>query len=406
MAQIRPFPGIRAADALAGEIIAPPYDVVNEAEAKAIAGPNPKSFLHVTRPDVDLAPGVDIHSPAAYERARENLDAFMQRGWIVQDERDCFYLYSQTWQGQTQVGLLAVCSVDEYDGGIIKRHELTRPDKEQDRVDHILHTGTQTGLVFLAYRDEFPAVQAAMEAALALPEAWRVTTDDGVEHALRVVQDRALVAQLKMAFGGVPNLFIADGHHRSAAASRVAEHNRGAGSSAWFLAGIFPDSQLRVLAYNRLVADLHGHTEAGLLRAIGHHFDIEPGVAPAPEGRGHFTVYLGGVWYGLRPKAGTVDQADPVASLDVSVLQDRVLGPLLGIHDPRTDKRIEFVGGIRGWEALQSAVDEGRAAIALHLYPTGLDQLFAVADEDKLMPPKSTWFEPKLRGGVVAHRID
>ncbi len=406
MAQLRPFPGLRADDALAGEIIAPPYDVVSEAEAKAIAGPNPKSFLHVTRPDVDLAPGVDIHSAVAYEKARENLDSFTQRGWIVQDDAPCFYLYSQTWQGQTQVGLLAACSVEEYDGGVIKRHELTRPDKEQDRVDHILHTGTQTGLVFLAYRDEFPVVRAAMAEAEALPLAWRVTTDDGVEHALRVVRDSGLVDRLRAAFAGVPNLYIADGHHRSAAAARVAAARRGEGSSSWFLAGIFPDRQLRVLAYNRLVSDLHGHSAEGLLAAIGQDFDVEAGVAPEPVGRGHFTAYLGGVWYGLRPKEGRVDHHDPVASLDVSVLQDRVLGPLLGVKDPRTDTRIEFVGGIRGASALQAAVDAGRAAVAFHLFPTGLDQLFAVADVDKLMPPKSTWFEPKLRGGVVAHRID
>jgi uncharacterized protein (DUF1015 family) len=404
VSDLRPFPGLRARDDLAGRIIAPPYDVVSEDEARALVADNEMSFLHVTRPEVDLPPGGDPHRPEAYQVARRNLEAWLSRGWLVQDEVPSFYLYRQTWRGRTQVGLMAACSVDEYDRGLIKKHELTRPDKEQDRVDHIDATDAQTGLVFLAFRDRYPAVRAALARARALPEAWSVTTDDGVEHGLTPVSDPALVAAIQAAFAEVPALYVADGHHRSAAASRVAAARGHAGQSGRFLAGVFPDSELEILAYNRLVADLHGHSVAALRAAIGAHFSLEDGVAPAPPERGTFTMYLDGRWVGLRPLPGVVP-ADPVGSLDVSVLQDRVLGPLLGIGNPRTDQRIQFVGGVRGASALQAAVDRGEAAVAFHLYPTGLDQLFAVADADALMPPKSTWFEPKLRGGVLVHRI-
>lgn len=404
MSEVRPFPGVRARDDLAGRIIAPPYDVVSEAEARALVADNAYSFLHVTRPEVDLPPGADAHGPAAYQMARANLDAWLARGWMVVDDTPCFYLYRQTWRGRTQTGLMAACSVAEYDAGAIKKHELTRPDKEQDRVEHVSATDAQTGLVFLAFRDVYPAVRAALAAARALPEAWRVTTDDGVEHGLTPIADPALIEEIQAAFAAVPALYVADGHHRSAAASRVAAARRNAGQSGRFLAGVFPDSELEILAYNRLVLDLNGHDAAGLLSAIAVHFELSEGVDPVPRQRGELTMYLDGRWIGLRPRPGVVP-ADPVGGLDVSVLQDRVLAPLLGIHNPRTDVRIQFVGGIRGAGALQAAVDSGEAAIAFHLYPTGLDQLFAVADAGALMPPKSTWFEPKLRGGVLVHRI-
>lgn len=405
MADIRPFQGVRPADVLAGEVIAPPYDVLSEAEARAIVADNPRSFLKVTRSEVDLAEGADSHSAEAYAMARSNLEAFLSDGTMVQDSSEGFYLYTQTWQGRTQSGLMAACSVAEYDRGEIKRHELTRPDKEQDRVDHMMALDAHVGLVFLAYRDNLESVRAVMTELATLPAAWSVTTPDGVVHALTPVQGAALVERVQSAFAEVPALYIADGHHRSAAASRVCAARSGAGHSARFLAGIFPDSELRVLAYNRQVVDLNGHTPESLLTAIREHFEVTPSVAPVPEGRGHWTMFLDGQWFGLRARAGVVDEADPVASLDVAVLQDRVLGPLLGIGNPRTDPRIHFVGGIRGHEALESAVREGSAAVAFHLHPTGMDQLFGVADAGELMPPKSTWFEPKLRGGVVLHRI-
>ena len=405
MAQIRPFRGVRPLDELAAQIIAPPYDVLSEDEARAIAAPNPKSFLHVTRPEVDLAPGIDPHGPDAHAKARENLNDFMAQGWMVQDDAPCFYLYSQTWRDRTQTGLMAACSVAEYDAGQIKRHELTRPDKEQDRVDNMSALDAQPGLVFLAYRDTSDAVREAIKLSSALAPAWSVTTDDGVTHSLTVINNAAIVEQLTEAFGGLDTLYIADGHHRSAAASRVCAARSGAGQSGRFLAGLFPDSELEVLAYNRVVRDLNGHTQAEFMKALNTHFIVSPTSTARPQRRGRWTMYLTGQWFELMARDGVVDASDPVGRLDVAVLQDRVLGPLLGIDNPRTDQRIQFVGGIRGHKALSKRVDRGDAMVAFHLYPTGMDQLFDVADADMLMPPKSTWFEPKLRGGVVLHDI-
>lgn len=404
MAEIRPLRGVRPRNTLADKLIAPPYDVPSEAEARALAQDNPYCFLHITRPEVDMPEGSDAHAPEAYAKAAENFRAFLDRGWLMQDDEPCFYLYTQTWGSHVQTALLALCSVAEYDTGVIKRHELTRPDKEQDRVDHILALDAQTGLVFLAFRDE-PELRTLLSDAAEAPVQWIAKTEDGVEHMLQVVGDPDLCARLVAAFRAVPALYVADGHHRSAAASRVSAMRGGAGHAGWFLAGIFPDSQLRIMAYNRLVSDLNGHAPERLLGAIGESYAITPDVGPEPERRGKLTMYLGGRWYGLEAKPEVVP-ADPVGALDVSVLQDRVLGPLLGVENPRTDPRISFVGGVRGWGALQDAVDQGRAAVAFHLYPTGLDQLFSVADAGQLMPPKSTWFEPKLRGGVLIHRLD
>jgi uncharacterized protein (DUF1015 family) len=404
MADVRPFRGIRPADALAGEIIALPYDVMNRAEARAMVAHAPKSFLHVTRADADLPDEIDEHGPEAYAAGRAALDRFLAEGWMKQDAAPCFYLYTQTWQGRTQVGLMAACSVAEYDAGTIKKHELTRPTKEVDRVAHIEALDAQTGLVFLAYRDR-PAVAAAIAAGAAGPVAWEVTTSDAVTHRLQVVEDAGQIAAIRAAFAEVDALYVADGHHRSAAASRVAAARGGSGTSGWFLAGIFPDSQLRVLAYNRLVHDLAGHDAASFRAAVSERFDVQPSDTPAPARRGCFTMYLDGAWWRLTPKPGVVPTDDPVGRLDAAVLQDNVLEAILGITDPRRDDRVSFVGGIRGAKALSDAVDRGDAAAAFHLFPTGMDQLFAVADADLLMPPKSTWFEPKLRAGVVVHRI-
>ncbi len=376
---------------------------MSEAEARAIAGPNPRSFLHVTRPEVDLAPGSDAHAEAAYRKARENFDAFRERRWLVEEATPAFYLYAQTWQGRTQTGLMGLCSVDAYDQGTIKRHELTRPDKELDRVMHIEALDAQTGLVFTAYRDR-PALRDAIGSAKGGRRLWETTTSDGVTHALSVIDDPRAIATIEEAFRSEPAIYIADGHHRSAAASRVNANRKGAGSSGWFLAGIFPDSELRVLAYNRLVKDLHGRDAAGLRTALEKSFAIARAARAEPERRGVVSMYLDHAWWSLTPRPGVVPD-HPVRSLDAQVLQDQVLGPLLGIGDPRTDTRIEFAGGIRGAKFLEDAVDAGRAAIAFHLFPTGMDQLFAVADANELMPPKSTWFEPKLRGGVLVHKI-
>jgi uncharacterized protein (DUF1015 family) len=404
VSQIRPLRGIRPQDLLAGDIIAPPYDVLSEAEARAIVKQKPRSFLRVTRSEVDLAPGSDAHGAAAYAKARENLDAFVEAGTLIQDEKPCFYLYVQQWQGRTQTGLMALCDTREYAGGQIKKHELTRPVKEQDRVDHVSALDAQSGLVFLTMRDDSETVRAALATAGQKTPAWTVTTDDAVTHSLIVIDDDALISEIQAAFAAVDALYIADGHHRSAAASRVATERHEAGSSRWFLAGIFPDSQLQILAYNRVVSDLNGHTPAAFLSAVGEHFTITPAAAPAPSQRGAWTMYLGGTWHHLSARDGVVPSSDPVGRLDVAVLQDRILAPLLGIENPRTNNRIRFVGGIRGHQALSAAVDAGDA-VAFHLYPTGIDQLLDVADASLLMPPKSTWFEPKLRGGVLLHRL-
>ena len=404
MARVRPLRGVRPRNDLAATLIAQPYDVPTEAEARALTAHNPHSFLHITRPEVDMPVGADAHAPEAYALAAKTFEAFQERGWLVQDPAPCFYLYTQTMGSHVQTALLALCSVAEYDGGVIKRHELTRPDKEQDRVDHIEALDAQTGLVFLTYRQDAAVASLLADAAEARVQ-WSVTTEDGVDHMLQVVTDAELNARISAAFDALPALYVADGHHRSAAASRVSAARGHQGEAAWFLAGIFPDSQLQCMAYNRLVRDLNGMDAAGLLAAIGETYDLTPNVGSTPTARGTLTMYLAGTWYGLRPRPGVVP-ADPVGALDVSVLQTRVLAPLLGIENPRTDARISFMGGVRGPGALQSAVDSGAAAVAFHMYPTGLDQLFAVADAGQLMPPKSTWFEPKLRGGVLVHKLD
>lgn len=405
MAEIRPFKGVRPLNDMADRIIAPPYDVLSEDEARAIADPNPSSFLHVTRPEVDLPAGSDPHGPAAHAKARENLDAFMGQGWMVEDEQPCFYLYSQTWKGRTQTGLMAACSVEEYDSDQIKRHELTRPDKEQDRVDNMDALDAQPGLVFLAYRDSDSAVRDALKQASALSPAWTVTTDDAVVHSLTVIDVPHLVEAIQLAFERVEALYIADGHHRSAAASRICAARGGAGTSGWFLAGLFPDRELEVMAYNRVVRDLNGHTPTEFMQKLSDDFVVTPASTARPVRRGTFTMYLSGQWFEVNPRNGVVPTDDPVGCLDVAVLQDRILSPILGIENPRTDQRIAFVGGIRGHKALSKRVDRGDAMVAFHMFPTGMDQLFDVADAGQLMPPKSTWFEPKLRGGVVVHRI-
>jgi uncharacterized protein (DUF1015 family) len=388
---------------MAAQVVAPPYDVLSEAEARAIFAERPDSMIQVTRPEVNLPQGTDPHSVEAYAAAHLALQTLLAKGALVQEEAPCFYLYSQTWGEHRQTALMGLCSTAEYDAGTIKKHEFTRPAKEQDRVDHISGVDAQTGLVFLAYRQQ-PALQAAIQGVLAEP-LFQVEYE-GVTHSLSRVGQAVDVRALQMAFQGVDALYIADGHHRSAAASRVAQARDGAGSSSWFLCGIFPDDSLYCMAYNRLVLDMGGFTARALIDRMGEHFDLAPVSEPLPPARGGFTMYLADHgWQLVTPKPGTVDATDPVASLDVAVLQDRVLGPLLGIEDPRRDDRVQFVGGIRGPQALQDAVDAGRAQVAFHMYPTGLDQLFAVADADRVMPPKSTWFEPKLAGGILAHLL-
>lgn len=398
MADVRPFRALRPRDELAGEVISPPYDVLSEAEARALAR-NRRSFIRVTRSEVDLPEGTDPHSDAAYRKARENLDALRADGALVLDDEPTYYLYGQKMGDHEQVGVLAGASVAEYDQGLIAKHEYTRPDKEDDRTHHMEVLDAQVGLVFLTYRPT-ATLDALIREVTAGPPRWRVTTEDGVVHTLWSAPTQ-LVDRLRVAFAEVPKLYIADGHHRSAAASRV-HARRGDQASAHFLAGLYPADQLQVMAYNRLVKDLNGHSYGAFADEVRRKFHLHRG-GPVPFARGEISMYMSRLWYTIRPKQ--VPQGNPVAELDVSVLQEQLLGPILGIDDPRRSERIEFVGGIRGHEALTRAVDAGEAAVAFHLYPTGLDQLFAVADAGEVMPPKSTWFEPKLREGVTVRLL-
>lgn len=396
MADVRPFRAVRPRDADAHAVIAPPYDVLTEAQARAIAAER-RSFVRITRSEVDLPEGSDPHAEDAYRKARENLDAFLASGLLVLDDAPSYLFYGQTMGAHRQIGVLAACSVDEYDRGDIAKHEFTRPDKEDDRTHHMEVLDAQVGLVFLAYRptDALDALTAEITAGEPL---WRVTTEDGVEHVLWKAP-AARTDAIRSAFADVPRLYIADGHHRSAAASRV-HANRRDEPSAHFLAGLFPSDRLLVMAYNRVVHDLNGLGEGDFLEAVREAFDVQKGASDTPTARGDVRMFLGGSWYRLtlRPEHA---RTDPVGALDVSALQDHLLGPILGIDDPRRSTRITFVGGIHGPAELARQVDAG-AAVAFHLFPTGLDQLFDVADAGEVMPPKSTWFEPKLREGVVS----
>ncbi|MEN0064847.1 MAG: DUF1015 family protein [Myxococcota bacterium] len=399
MAKVRPFRALRPAKELAARVIAPPYDVLSHQECRTLSR-DPVHFVHVTRAEVDLPEGRDPHSDEAYAMARDNLTALVEQQALVEDSEPRFYLYGQTMGHHTQIGVLGAASVAEYDQGQIARHEFTRPDKEDDRTHHMQVIGAQVGLVFLAHRPN-AALSSLVQRLAAASPLWEVTTEDDVIHRFWVVPESE-TASLEAAFEAIPTLYIADGHHRSAAASRVHAANPNELNST-FLAGIYPSDQLQVMAYNRVVADLNGLDAAAFLDRVGQTYEIAPTDDPVPTERGQLTMRLGDTWYRLvtRPE----HRSDhPVEGLDVAVLQRRILGPLLGIDDPRRSARIRFIGGIHGADALAVAVDDG-AGVAFHLYPTGLDQLFAVADAEQVMPPKSTWFEPKLREGVVSRRI-
>jgi uncharacterized protein (DUF1015 family) len=357
----------------------------------------------VSRPESVMPPDSDSHSPEAYATAGRELAALRAQGLIVQDPEDGYYLYGQVMGAQRQVGLVACFSTDEYDQGIVKRHEFTRPDKERDRINHIDATNAQTGMVFLAYRDDVALNALIVEGQRRAPE-FEVTTEDGVIHTLWRIADGPGVAAITAAAAALPATYVADGHHRSAAASLVHKERAGQpGRHGWFVACLFPSSTLNILAYNRAVKDLNGHTPAALLAAItASGYAVTPAASPVPARPGLATMFLGGAWYQLEAR-NVPDH--PVASLDVSMLQDRVLAPLLAIDNPRTNTRIDFVGGIRGHAELVKLVNSGSHAVAFHMYPTQMDQLLAVADAGEVMPPKSTWFEPKLRDAVAMHDL-
>lgn len=413
MPLIRPFAGLRPAPGRAAEVIAPPYDVLSTEEARARSADRPWSFLHLSKPEIDFPPGTDPHAPEVYARAADNLGRMLREGVLVRDPAPCYYLYRLVMGAHVQTGLVAAASVAEYDANRIRRHEHTQADKETDRVRQIEALGAQTGPVMIAY-PQAPEIDEVLErCACGAPEA-EATAEDGVRHTLWVVREAQTQEQLTRAFDALPALYIADGHHRSAAASRVAAARRAANprhtgeeSYNYFLAVIFPHHRMRILDYNRVVADLNGLDAASFLARLRESFSVQESTAPVKPARpGEFGLYLAGKWYRLAIRRELVPAEDPVARLDVSLLSDHVLGPLLGIKDLRGDKRIDYVGGIRGLAELERRVASGEMAAAFALYPTRMEDLMAVAERGEVMPTKSTWFEPKLADGLVSHVLD
>ncbi|ROR29734.1 DUF1015 domain-containing protein [Inmirania thermothiophila] len=407
----RAFAGLRPAPGRAAEVIAPPYDVVSTEEARALAAGRPWSFLHISRPEIDLPPGTDPHDDAVYRRGAENLARMMREGVLVRDPAPRLYVYRMAAEGHEQTGVVAAVSVAAYEAGRVRRHEHTRPDKEADRARQIDVLDAQTGPVLLAHRGSGALQALVAEVAAAPPEVDVVAPHDGVRHQIWPVADPARVAALEAALDALDALYIADGHHRSAAAARVAaERRRRHGDDpeapwARFLGVIFPAAQMRILDYNRVVRDLAGHTPEGFLEALRRRMRVEPAERPvAPERPATFGMYLDGRWYRLALDPSRLPE-DPVRRLDVSLLSEHVLEPLLGIRDPRRDARIDFVGGVRGLAELERRVDAGEMAVAFSMHPTPMEALMAVADRGEVMPPKSTWFEPKLADGLVSHLL-
>ncbi|HXG68546.1 MAG TPA: DUF1015 family protein [Blastocatellia bacterium] len=410
MATIRAFQALRPAREKAADVSAVPYDVVNTAEARELAAGNPLSFLHVSRPEIDLPDGTDIYADAVYQKAAENFEKLKKDAPLFVEETPSLYVYRLTMGEHTQAGIAACCSVDEYDSDIIRKHERTRKDKEDDRTRHIITLRAQTGPVFLTYRgrDRINAIVAETQKTEPL---YDFTAPDRIQHTIwKIAGDRA--AQLVEEFQAVPLLYIADGHHRAASASRAraqlrTENPNHTGEEAYnyFLTVLFPADQVRIMPYNRAVRDLNGMRSDEFLAALRRRFAVAPAESPTPRRKGEICMYLDHKWHSLTLPEGSVKADDPIASLDVSILQERVLDPLLGIKDVRTDKRIDFIGGIRGTGALEKAVNEGGMAVAFSMYPVTVDELIAVSDANEIMPPKSTWFEPKLRDGLLSHLI-
>ncbi|HMJ27020.1 MAG TPA: DUF1015 family protein [Pyrinomonadaceae bacterium] len=409
MAIIRPFNALRPQAERAPQVAAVPYDVVNTEEARALASGNPWSFLHVSRPEIDLPPGTPIYSDEVYAKAGDNFARLIRDCPLVVEETPSLYLYRLIMGDQEQIGVVACCSVDEYDRDVIRKHERTRRDKEDDRTRHIMVLGAQTGPVFLTYRDRPEIGSLVTDALRGNPPLYDFVANDDIQHTIwRVPNYDPLVE----AFKDVSNLYIADGHHRAASASRARAElyeqsfaKIGNEEYNFFQCVLFPDSQLRILPYNRIVRDLNGMSQSEFLARVRENFSVTEDAGPAPAERGHWSMYLDGRWFGLALKLDVQPSSGIVESLDVSILQDRLLDPILGIKDVRTDKRIDFVGGIRGTEELEKLVNEGKAAVAFSLYATTIEDLLKVSDAGEIMPPKSTWFEPKLRDGLLSHQI-
>ena len=414
MAVIKPFKGVRPPRELVEQVQSRPYDVLNSAEARAEAEGNEKSLYHIIRPEIDFPVGTDEHAPQVYARAAENFAKFQKEGWLVQDSKEQYYIYAQTMDGHTQYSLVVCAYVNDYMNGVIKKHELTRKDKEEDRMKHVRVNDANIEPVFFAYPDNSLLDDIVARYTAAEPEYDFTAQLDGFRHRLWVVDNDADIAAITEQFAAMPALYIADGHHRSAAAALVgkekADNNpahRGDEEYNYFMAVCFPSSQLTIIDYNRVVKDLNGLSHEEFLAALSKNFVVEKKGKEIykPVALHNFALYLGGNWYSLTAKDGVYDDSDPIGVLDVTISSNLILDEILGIKDLRTDKRIDFVGGIRGLGELERRVDSGEMEVALALYPVSMKQLTDIADTGNIMPPKTTWFEPKLRSGLVIHKL-
>lgn len=414
MAKVKPFKGVRPPKELVEEVASRPYDVLNSEEARVEAQGNPKSLYHIIKPEIDFEPGTDEHDPRVYDKAVENFHKFQENGWLVQDQKECYYLYAQTMDGRTQYGFVVGAWVPDYMEGRIKKHELTRRDKEEDRMKHVRVNNANIEPVFFAFPDN-EALQQIIDTVIAGEPEYDFVAPDGFGHTVWVIDDDDMIQRITEEFAKIPDMYIADGHHRSAAAALVgaekAKNNpahRGDEEYNFFMAVAFPASHLRIIDYNRVVKDLNGMTPAEFLDKLSKNFIVEDKGTEVyhPSGLHNFALYMDGHWYSLTAKEGTYNDSDPIGVLDVTVSSDLILRDLLGITDLRSDKSIDFVGGIRGLEELKRRVDSGEMAMALALYPVTMQQLMDIADTGNIMPPKTTWFEPKLRSGLIIHKLD
>ncbi len=412
MIDLRPFKGLRPKKEHAVKVASPPYDVLNSKEARELVKGNEHSFLHVVKPEIDLPESTDIHDDSVYKKGRENLDKLQKDGIMFQDDKPCFYIYSQKMGDHIQYGLVACASAEDYDADRIKKHEFTRKDKEEDRTKHVSTLNANTGPVFLTYKDNQKIDNMVDEIAKSTPE-YDFTSPDGIKHTLWVVNDDSKIKVIQDEFKKMDALYVADGHHRSASASNVARMRKGENKSHtgneeynFFLSVIFPAKQMYIMDYNRVIKDLNGMSESEFIEKMKADFDIEKTGVKKPTKKHEFGMYIGKEWYTMKAKAGSFNEKDPVKSLDASILQENVLTKLLNITDPRTDKRVDFVGGIRGVEELERRVSEDGYVLAFSMYATAIDDLMSVADSGNVMPPKSTWFEPKLRSGLIVHLLD
>lgn len=415
MSTVKPFRGLRPQKDIAARLSCLPYDVMNTQEAAQMAQGNPQSFLHITRAEIDLPEGIDPHSKQVYDKSLQNFNDFQKKGWLFQDDAPKFYIYAQTMDGRTQYGIAGAAFCEDYQNGIIKKHELTRPDKEDDRMVHVNTLDANAEPVFLSYRT-VPEIDAIVDNIVRnqQPE-YDFVSADGFGHKFWVIDDADVNTKIEKLFAEqVPALYVADGHHRTAAAARVGlerkannPNHTGKEEYNYFLAVIFPDSQLKIMDYNRVIKDLNGNTESEFLDKLSKAFAVKDMGTEIykPQRLHQMSLYMGGHWYSLDAKPGTYDDADPIGVLDVTILTSQVLDPILGITDLRTSKRIDFVGGIRGLGELKRRVDSGEMKCAFAMYPVSMSQLLDIADTGNIMPPKTTWFEPKLRSGLVVHKL-